>query len=264
MMAMNGEPLGQVAEWRLNSGGVFMRASDDEGGKLARLADVRDWLMHRHEWPMERAAHEIVEKLRGAYRAGLVLFMGQKKAYARPLRPDDHMLSMEALRERGGLHGLDERLQGFAGVCNAIINGWLGEYAGYGGQFARIDAVCVRAADAALLWGWGAVNVGAVDKAAAPAPLSLVRSEPAQLSTPVSAPARKVPQKSQAPGWTGEVLAAKRAALKREDPTRRDLTKQLEALSGLSAREITRREKQARDSAAQALKPAKCIHGLAA
>ena len=33
MMAMDGEPLSQVAEWRLNSGGVFMRASDDEGGK---------------------------------------------------------------------------------------------------------------------------------------------------------------------------------------------------------------------------------------
>ena len=62
MMAMDGEPLSQVAEWRLNSGGVFMRASDDEGGKLARLADVRDWLMHRNEWPMERAAEEIVKK----------------------------------------------------------------------------------------------------------------------------------------------------------------------------------------------------------
>ena len=160
MMAMDGEPLSQVAEWRLNSGGVFMRASDDEGGKLARLADVRDWLMHRNEWPMERAAEEIVKKLREAHKAGVPLFMGSKKAYALPLRPDDHMLSPQALQERGGLFGLDERLQGFAGVCNAIINGWLGEYAGYGGTFARIDAVCVRAADAAQLWGWGSVGAG--------------------------------------------------------------------------------------------------------
>lgn len=154
---MNSEPPGQLAEWQLNSGGVFMRASDDEGGKLARLADVRDWLMQRNEWPMERAADEIVGKLRRAHQTGLPLFMGQKKTYARPLRSDDHMLSLEALRERGGLHELDDRLQGFEGVCNAIINGWLGEYAGYGGQFARVDAVCVRAADAAQLWGWGTV-----------------------------------------------------------------------------------------------------------
>ena len=155
-----------VAAWRLESGGLFMRASDDESGKLARLADVRDWLMYCHEWPMERAAEEILNKLRQAHDAGLQLFIGQAKAYARVLRSDDHMLSLEALRERGGLFGLDERLQGFKGVCNAIINGWLGEYAGYGGSFARVDAVCVRAADAAQLWGWG--SVGAVE-AAAPA-----------------------------------------------------------------------------------------------
>ncbi len=166
-MAMDGEPLSQVAEWRLNSGGVFMRASDDEGGKLARLADVRDWLMHRNEWPMERAAEEIVKKLREAHKAGVPLFMGTKKAYALPLRPDDHMLSPQALQERGGLFGLDERLQGFEGVCNAIINGWLGEYTGYGGTFARIDAVCVRAADAAQLWGWGSARVAAPGAAVA-------------------------------------------------------------------------------------------------
>ena len=147
-----------VAAWRLESGGLFMRASDDESGKLARLADVRDWLMYCHEWPMERAAEEILNKLRQAHDAGLQLFIGQAKAYARVLRSDDHMLSLEALRERGGLFGLDERLQGFKGVCNAIINGWLGEYAGYGGSFARVDAVCVRAADAAQLWGWGSVE----------------------------------------------------------------------------------------------------------
>lgn len=170
-MAGDGEPLTQVAGWRLNSGGVFMRASDDEGGKLARLADVRDWLMHRNEWPMERAAEEIVKKLREAHKAGVPLFMGTKKAYALPLRPDDHMLSPQALQERGGLFGLDERLQGFSGVCNAIINGWLGEYAGYGGPFARVDAVCVRAADAAQLWGWG--SFGGVEAAAPAVPASL-------------------------------------------------------------------------------------------
>ena len=243
MMAGDGEPLSQVAEWRLNSGGVFMRASDDEGGKLARLADVRDWLMHRNEWPMERAAEEIVKKLREAHKAGVPLFMGSKKAYALPLRPDDHMLSPQALQERGGLFGLDERLQGFAGVCNAIINGWLGEYAGYGGTFARIDAVYVRAADAAQLWGWG--SAGAVD-AVAPPPLSLVPTVPSP------ATASKLPQKSRAPEWTGEALARKREALKLDDPKSRNHTQQLAALTGLTPREITRREKDARDSAAPA------------
>ena len=255
MMAMDGEPLSQVAEWRLNSGGVFMRASDDEGGKLARLADVRDGLMHRNEWPMERAAEEIVKKLREAHKAGVPLFMGSKKAYALPLRPDDHMLSPQALQERGGLFGLDERLQGFEGVCNAIINGWLGEYAGYGGTFARIDAVCVRAADAAQLWGWG--SAGAVD-AVAPPPLSLVPTVPSP------ATASKLPQKSRAPEWTGEALARKREALKLDDPKSRNHTQQLAALTGLTPREITRREKDARDSAALAKHAALRTSGKAA
>ena len=255
MMAGDGEPLSQVAEWRLNSGGVFMRASDDEGGKLARLADVRDWLMHRNEWPMERAAEEIVKKLREAHKAGVPLFMGSKKAYALPLRPDDHMLSPQALQERGGLFGLDERLQGFAGVCNAIINGWLGEYAGYGGTFARIDAVCVRAADAAQLWGWG--SAGVVD-AVAPPPLSLVPTVPSP------APAGKLPLKSRAPEWTGEALARKRKELKLADPKSRDHTQQLAALTGLTPREITRREKDARDSAAPAKHAALRTSGKAA
>jgi hypothetical protein len=73
-----------------------------------------------------------------------------------------------------------------------------------------------------------------------------------------------LPQKSQAPQWTGEALAAKRDALRLADPTRRDQTQQLAALSGLTPREITRREKQARDGAALALQAAKRTLGNAA
>ena len=217
MMAGDGEPLSQVAEWRLNSGGVFMRASDDEGGKLARLADLRDWLMHRNEWPMERAAEEIVKKLREAHKAGVPLFMGSKKAYALPLRPDDHMLSPQALQERGGLFGLDERLQGFSGVCNAIINGWLGEYAGYGGPFARVDAVCVRAADAAQLWGWGTVVDGAAGAAGATAG-QLDRGDVTDFETLCRYLAPyKGKDGSEWPSWEAEWVGYVRAAVKAHD-----------------------------------------------
>lgn len=154
MMPADATP-SQCAAWRLNSGGVFMRASADESGRLARLADIRDWLMQRNEWPMKLAANEILYKLQNAHEKGLELFMGDAKAYARPLRQDDHMLSIDAVRKMGGLRWLDDRLQGFDGVCNAITNSWLGEYAGYGGPFPRVDALCVRLAEAQKLWGWG-------------------------------------------------------------------------------------------------------------
>ncbi|WP_367065246.1 hypothetical protein [Oryzisolibacter sp. LB2S] len=146
-----------VGEWRLYSGGFFMRTKEGEGGELARLADVRDWLMHRYAWPMDRAADEIIGKLCYANRSGLTLFIADKKRYATRLRPDQSMLSPQALMERGGLRDLDPRLLGFEGVCNAILNGWIGEYRGYTEVSARVDAVCVLVAVAAELWGWGTV-----------------------------------------------------------------------------------------------------------
>ena len=79
---------------------------------------------------------------------------------------------------------------------------------------------------------------------AAPVVLSLVPSDSREAPAPSTG---KVPQKSQAPEWTGEGLAKKRADLKRENPTARNLTQQLSEISGLSVREITRREKAYRD-----------------
>lgn len=81
---------------------------------------------------------------------------------------------------------------------------------------------------------------------AAPVVLSLVPSDSREAPAPSTG---KVPQKSQAPEWTGEGLAKKRADLKRENPTARNLTQQLSEISGLSVREITRREKAYRDEA---------------
>lgn len=148
--------------WRLYSGGLYMRADDGEAGKLARLADVRNWLMHEHEWPMERAADEIIAGLHKANASGLELFIASSKSHARPLQPDSHMLGCDEVADRGGLRGLDERVLGFSGVCNAITNGWLGEWRGYTeGDARRIDAVCVRAAVALELWGWGTATAAA-------------------------------------------------------------------------------------------------------
>lgn len=149
-------PDGAPGGWRLYSGGHFMRIDGGEHGKLARLADVRDWLMALHEWPMDVAADEVIARLRQAHATGLELFVANPKSYADQLRPDAHMLSREDVEQRGGLLCLDERLLGFEGVCNAILNGWVGEYRGYLSA-PRVDAVCVRAAVAHELWGWGSV-----------------------------------------------------------------------------------------------------------
>ena len=149
-------PDGAPGGWRLYSGGHFMRIDGGEHGKLARLADVRDWLMALHEWPMDVAADEVIARLRQAHATGLELFVANPKSYADQLRPDAHMLSREDVEQRGGLRCLDERLLGFEGVCNAILNGWVGEYRGYLSA-PRVDAVCVRAAVAHELWGWGSV-----------------------------------------------------------------------------------------------------------
>lgn len=160
-------PDGAPGGWRLYSGGHFMRIDGGEHGKLARLADVRDWLMALHEWPMNVAADEVIARLRQAHATGLELFVANPKSYADQLRPDAHMLSREDVEQRGGLRCLDERLLGFEGVCNAILNGWVGEYRGYLSA-PRVDAVCVRAAVAHELWGWGSVASPAVGAVPAP------------------------------------------------------------------------------------------------
>lgn len=91
--------------WALYSGDAIMRCGPGEGDKLARLADVRDWLMDRNEWPMEVAAAAVITGLRKAHDCGLELFVSDAKRYAAPLRPDTHMLSPEEVRAEAGLRG---------------------------------------------------------------------------------------------------------------------------------------------------------------
>jgi len=141
--------------WRLKSAGLFMRAGDAEADRLVRLADVRDWLMEQHEWPMERAADEVIVKLRKVQESGLELFFADVKRYAYRIGPNASMLSRDEIEARGGYANIDERLLGFEGVCNAILNGWIGEYRGYLSPVSRVDSVCVRIVVAGELWGWG-------------------------------------------------------------------------------------------------------------
>ena len=82
----------------------------------------------------------------------------------------------------------------------------------------------------------------------APAPASEANATPAPVAAPPF-PVCKVPQKSQAPEWTGERLAQERVSLKAKGS--RKPTQDLAVLSGLPGREITRREKAYRDEASQ-------------
>lgn len=167
-MASDVETGAATDKWALYSGGFYMRAADGEDGKLARLVDVRDWLMRRHEWPMDRAANEVISSLNQGVENGCALFIADTKRYAVAMREDAHFLSLDEIKERGGLRHIDERLLGFKGLCNAILNGWVGEYAGYL-HSGRLDAACVTLKDAQELWGWGAVS--AVGSVAAVSPL---------------------------------------------------------------------------------------------
>lgn len=259
-MASDVETGAATDKWALYSDGFYMRAADGEDGKLARLVDVRDWLMRRHEWPMDRAANEVISALNQGVENGCALFIADTKRYAVAMREDAHFLSLDEIKERGGLRHIDERLLGFKGLCNAILNGWVGEYAGYL-HSGRLDAACVTLKDAQELWGWGTAVTDAVAPPVPSAPvLALVPTETNNTEAPISgsSPLRK-DRKAQAGEWTGERLAEKRKTLKG-----RDTTQQLAKLTGLPAREITRREKQARDDAAQALKAGNRASGMAA
>lgn len=231
-------PDGAPGGWRLYSGGHFMRIDGGEHGKLARLADVRDWLMALHEWPMDVAADEVIARLRQAHATGLELFVANPKSYADQLRPDAHMLSREDVEQRGGLRCLDERLLGFEGVCNAILNGWVGEYRGYLSA-PRVDAVCVRAAVAHELWGWGSVAGAGHSGGLTVVPFQKTGTDPEAKPEPQFEDGKRLPWKRQFPEWTGERLAKARAEI-----NGRDASKQLEKKTGLPVREITARERE--------------------
>ena len=232
-------PDGVPGCWQLYSGGHFMRTDGGEHGKLARLADVRDWLMALHEWPMDVAADEVIARLRQAQATGLELFVAHSKSYALPLRPDAHMLSPEEVEQRGGLRHLDQRLLGFEGVCNAILNGWVGEYRGYVRGAPGVDAVCVRAAVAHALWGWGSVAGAGHSGGLTVVSFQKTSPDPEAKPAPQLEDGKRLPWKRQFPEWTGERLAKARAAI-----NGRDASKQLERKTGLPVREITARERE--------------------
>jgi hypothetical protein len=185
-MASDVETGAATDKWALYSGGFYMRAADGEDGKLTRLVDVRDWLMRRHEWPMDRAANEVIAALNQGVENGCALFIADTKRYAVAMREDAHFLSPDEIKERGGLRHIDERLLGFKGLCNAILNGWVGEYAGYL-RSGRLDAACVTLKDAQELWGWGTVAAVGPVATAEPAPVAA----PADPLAPLDADLRK-------------------------------------------------------------------------
>lgn len=253
--------------WHLHSPYGAQRFKDGPDGYVVRLADVVRWLMQVRETSFANAVRAVCAPLEGD--APPPLYRLDAVEDAAP--ENDTTEWLKYLSGYEGLHSLPPQVANARAAALALKATWLMtprelsrlvNSPGFSSEYdetkespfefsERTDRtggpkdLAVPFAVAHALWGWGSVvAVGA----AASAPLSLVRSEPAQPSTPVSAPAGKVPQKSQHPQWTGEALAAKRAALKREDPKRRDQTQQLATLSGLPIREITRREKQVRDA----------------
>lgn len=242
-----------------------LRHNDTPGGRLVRLADVVRCLMRAHELPFSEALERVCAELEGE--APPLLYELNENGWAQALdKPspwfDFPLPGDEALK---GLppHAAHARL-----VAKRMKGVWLqaphelarlvnspghvvyretkeSPFEFSERQTATGGAIteAVPFAVAHALWGWG--SVGAVD-AVAPPPLSLVPTVPSP------APAGKLPQKSRAPEWTGEALARKRKELKLADPKSRNHTQQLAALTGLTPREITRREKDARDSAAPA------------
>lgn len=247
---------------------------------LARLEDVHAWLMRRDGIPsasavakvfgpfiadansergMERGADDVRKSLHltdlSDYAASVQSFAGRRileeMASLVPYVPHHHFDrgTLAALMYALGLMAgevwapheyeidLDERLAGY-GVEGCFPT--VAKSREILGRFAVPFAVAHE------LWGWGTVAATESEADATPAALSIVRTAPIEAPAPAFAPTGKVPQKSQKPEWTGERLAQERAGLKG-----RNTTQQLVEMSGLQAREITRREKAFRDETRQ-------------
>lgn len=247
------------------------------GLQLVRLEDVHAWMMQRDGLPSASA----VARVFGAFSSDANSADGMERGAAK-VREFLHLTDLsghaEPVSEFAGRHFLREvaRLVPYvphhhfdrgtpaalmyslglvAGEVwaphavdidlNERLGGYMpdGEFPTVAKAREIVGRLAVPYAAAHALWGWG--SAGAVD-AVAPPPLSLVPTVPSP------ATASKLPQKSRAPEWTGEALSRKRKELKLADPKSRNHTQQLAELTGLTPREITRREKDARDSAAPA------------
>lgn len=252
MMAMDGEPplslpdpaqLEPVDGWRVTGKHGHMAFSVGKEGRLVSLADLVQWLIDAQEMPCSMAVEHVCDKLQDP-RAASWLYLAKRGKLAQPLAVDDDFSYLPFVTSEK--RPSDPKDCGIAGALAYMRDLW-GASASpseckYMGAHT-LDPLAIRMDVAHALWGWG--SAGAVD-AVAPPPLSLVPTVPSP------APAGKLPQKSRAPEWTGEALARKRKELKLADPKSRNHTQQLAELTGLTPREITRREKDARDSAAPA------------
>lgn len=267
----------------------------NNGLRLARLEDVHAWLMQRDGMSSASA----VARVFGAFAADTNSAMGMKHG-AEKVRESLHVLDLshdaEPVRGWAGRHLLREVAElipyvphhrfdrGTAGALMYALGLMAGEvWAPHDVEIDlndRLEGYCAEGyfptvkkareilgrfavpfAAAHALWGWGTAVTDAV---ATPAPsksvLALVPAKANNTEAPISEPSPwRKDRKVQAAEWTGERLTEKRKTLKG-----RDTTQQLAQLTGLPAREITRREKLARDDAAQALKAANRASGVAA
>ena len=286
MMAMDGEALApqmphieppEGSGWQLHSPYGAQRFKDGPDGRLVRLADVVRWLMGFRETSFANAVRAVCAPLEGD--TPPLLYRLDRVDDAAP-EDGDHGW-FKYFPDCEDLQSLPTQLAN-ARVAARDMKAWwlmpphelsrLANDPSYPAEYdetkespfeysERTDRaggpknLAVSFAAAHALWGWG--SAGVVD-AVAPPPLSLVPTVPSP------APAGKLPQKSRAPEWTGEALARKRKELKLADPKSRNHTQQLAELTGLTPREITRREKDARDSAAPAKHAALRTSGKAA
>lgn len=293
-MATNAsETINPPEGWSVQS--PFGVLKTDRGALLVRLEDVHAWLMKRDGMPSASAvarvfgvfvsdANSALGMEHGIERVRACLHLTDLSGYAEPVHG---FAGLQYLREIADLapyvphHHFDRRtpealmysLGLMAGEVwaphdleidlNDRLEGYTAE--GYFPTVAKAREIlgrfAVPFAAAHALWGWGSAVTEAVATPAPSAPvLALVPTEANNTEAPISEPSPwRKNRKVHAAEWTGERLTEKCQTLKG-----RDTTQQLAKMTGLPAREITRREKQARDDAAQALKAGNRASGMAA
>ena len=215
-------------------------------GRAVRLSALAQWLANRDDLALQDAWGRLLNDL-ARLEPGAVHWLAlDSEGYGQPLPVHDEWFAT------------NNGAPGFANGGRVFSRG-IGRYTpppdpapslGRGAEgFAswlrwRTDLrpfLIVAESVARRLWGWGVEAAPVL--ALVPAKAS---HDHALIST--ASPWRK-DRKVQAGEWTGERLTEKRKTLKG-----RDTTQQLAKLTGLTPREITRREKQARDEAAQSEK----------
>ncbi len=249
-----------VEGWKLKGEHGHMAFDATKAGRLVSLAELVTWLMETSDLPCSMAVDAVCEKL-GAPEATGWLYLVRPGVLARPLKADDCFAWWVVAYGDPGLnpeyHGITGAMCNMRSMWGASASPSECNYIGH----ENLDPLAIRMDKAHALWGWGTAVTDAVATPAPSAPvLALVPTEANNTEAPISEPSPwRKDRKAHAAEWTGERLTEKRKTLKG-----RDTTQQLAKLTGLPAREITRREKQARDDAAQALKAGNRASGMAA